>query len=634
MNYIPASGRFSDGKLVIDYLSEYFELPAAPAAFQPGINSSAAQSGLNFASSGAGVLDTSTPDKGFPLSMQLSRFSELGGLQAAEQQSDFPPLAIVSMGTNDYIAFLAKGIDMGRQMDPSELLRLAEILPQLQRLVTAVVRGITDAVRTLYASGFRHFLLFDTLPIGCTPLSLATIAEAQGQLLDEPAPSYCSPAHYHHFDSMSTALNLRLPRARVPSRALILLIAAVHFLAWECRAAARSPVDDAPWPAQHGLRGRGLAGASASAPGAAKRGERNCALARPGRKFGAIYTFGDSLADVGNNNYGGPLFYRANFPPYGMNFIPASGRFSDGKLIIDYLSEYFELPAAPAAFQPGINSSAAQSGLNFASSGAGVLDATNVGQVFPLSAQLARFSELGGLQAPAKPSRPALAIISVATDDYLVFLARGDSTQSQSLIAAVIAGIANTVQTLYAAGFRHFLLFDTLPIGCTPIAHATLAESLGQPSNVPAPSTCNPAVNQLTAGHSATLALALSGLRDELEGATVVYARTHALMQAIVETPRDYGLNVGTSACCGAPPPINGLVQCGTSIFISNGTQSSTPATLCADSQSRAFWDFVHPSEAANQVVARALVCALQAGVCDADLVTFANRDDCYRRKP
>ncbi|CAI5461132.1 unnamed protein product [Closterium sp. Yama58-4] len=199
MNYIPASGRFCDGKLVIDYLSEYFELPAAPAAFQPGINGSAAQSGLNFASSGAGVLDTSTPDKSpFPfLSHAVVPFTFWPiryPLCSFPAQSSSPPLAIVSMGTNDYIAFLEKGINLGRQIDPSQLLRLAEILPQSQSLVTDVVRGITDAVRTLYASGFRHFLLFDTLPIGCIPITLATIAEARGQLLDEPAPSFCSPA--------------------------------------------------------------------------------------------------------------------------------------------------------------------------------------------------------------------------------------------------------------------------------------------------------------------------------------------------------------------------------------------------------------------------------------------------------
>ncbi|GJP46619.1 hypothetical protein CLOM_g5887 [Closterium sp. NIES-68] len=462
---------------------------------------------------------------------------------------------------------------------------------------------------------------------------------------------------------------------RLPSRALVLLIAAVHLMPWECRAAIHfESASDSASLAPQGLRGRRLVGtesdAVAPASSAASSGARvalsadqargqasitgvtttnrvdvKCALARS--KFGAIYTFGDSLADVGNNNYGrGESFYRADFPPYGMNFIPASGRFSDGKLVIDYLSDHFQLPAAPAAFHPGINGSAAQAGLNFASSGAGVLDSTNAGKAFPLSSQLSRFSELGGLEAANQSPDPPLALVSIATNDYLVFLSKGINLgrwmdpreqirlaeilpQAQELIASVVGGISNAVRTLHASGFRHFLVFDTLPIGCTPLGLATVAESSGWHSNEPAPSQCDLAVNLLTADHGAALALALDALRDELADATVVYARMHSLIVAITERPGDYGLNVGTSACCGAPAPINGLVQCGTSIFISNGTQSSTPATLCDDSQSRAFWDFVHPGQAANQVVARTLFCALQAGVCDDDLLRFANRRDC-----
>ncbi|CAI6012069.1 unnamed protein product [Closterium sp. NIES-65] len=479
--------------------------------------------------------------------------------------------------------------------------------------------------------------------------------------------------------SAETCLQPPLPRASASSRAFLLLIAAIHLLPWDCRAAVHS--DSAlgsALPARHGFRGRGLADADSNRvpPSSADRaslaaiyGTRDalltdqlrrqasitglptnrvngkCALAR--LKFGAIFTFGDSLSDVGNNNYGRLVsFYRANFPPYGMNFIPASGRFSDGKLVIDYLSEYFELPAAPAAFQPGINSSAAQNGLNFASSGAGVLDTSTPDKGFPLSVQLSRFSELGGLQAADQSDSPPLAIVSMGTNDYIAFLEKGINMgrqldpselqrlaellpQSQSLITAVVRGITDAVRTLYASGFRHFLLFDTLPIGCTPIGLATIAEARGQLLNEPAPLYCTPAVNLITGEHSSVLALALDGLRDQLNDATVVYARMHGLMQAMTERPRDYGLNVGTSACCGAPRPINGLVQCGTSIFISNGTQSSTPATLCDDSQSRTFWDLVHPSQAANQVVARALVRALQAGICDVDMFRFASNDNC-----
>lgn len=50
----------------------------------------------------------------------------------------------------------------------------------------------------------------------------------------------------------------------------------------------------------------------------------------------AILTFGDSVVDVGNNNYL-PTIFRADYPPYGRDFAnhKATGRFCNGKLATD-----------------------------------------------------------------------------------------------------------------------------------------------------------------------------------------------------------------------------------------------------------------------------------------------------------
>lgn len=66
----------------------------------------------------------------------------------------------------------------------------------------------------------------------------------------------------------------------------------------------------------------------------------------------ALITFGDSALDVGNNNYL-PTSYKANYPPYGRDFINhrPTGRFSNGKLVTDitgYLSiTMFSPPPSP-----------------------------------------------------------------------------------------------------------------------------------------------------------------------------------------------------------------------------------------------------------------------------------------------
>lgn len=50
----------------------------------------------------------------------------------------------------------------------------------------------------------------------------------------------------------------------------------------------------------------------------------------------AIITFGDSVVDVGNNDYVHTIF-KANYPPYGRDFKnhEATGRFCNGKLATD-----------------------------------------------------------------------------------------------------------------------------------------------------------------------------------------------------------------------------------------------------------------------------------------------------------
>lgn len=54
----------------------------------------------------------------------------------------------------------------------------------------------------------------------------------------------------------------------------------------------------------------------------------------------AIFVFGDSTSDPGNNNYVKTIF-KGNFPPYGRDFVDQipTGRFTNGRLSSDYISK-------------------------------------------------------------------------------------------------------------------------------------------------------------------------------------------------------------------------------------------------------------------------------------------------------
>lgn len=58
-------------------------------------------------------------------------------------------------------------------------------------------------------------------------------------------------------------------------------------------------------------------------------------------QFSAMFAFGDSLIDPGNNNYLSSMA-KANFVPYGIDFYAGpSGRFCNGKTVIDHLGTCF-----------------------------------------------------------------------------------------------------------------------------------------------------------------------------------------------------------------------------------------------------------------------------------------------------
>jgi len=54
----------------------------------------------------------------------------------------------------------------------------------------------------------------------------------------------------------------------------------------------------------------------------------------------ANFVFGDSLVDVGNNNYI-PSLSKANFYPNGIDFGRPTGRYTNGRTIVDIIGKFY-----------------------------------------------------------------------------------------------------------------------------------------------------------------------------------------------------------------------------------------------------------------------------------------------------
>lgn len=103
-------------------------------------------------------------------------------------------------------------------------------------------------------------------------------------------------------------------------------------------------------------------------------------------KVPAIIVFGDSTVDSGNNNEISTVL-KSNFEPYGRDFIgkQPSGRFSNGRIPTDFISEAFKIkPTIPAYLDPTYNISEFATGVCFASAGTGYDNATSDVLVSPV----------------------------------------------------------------------------------------------------------------------------------------------------------------------------------------------------------------------------------------------------------
>ncbi|XWS12208.1 hypothetical protein CRYUN_Cryun37aG0070200 [Craigia yunnanensis] len=139
----------------------------------------------------------------------------------------------------------------------------------------------------------------------------------------------------------------------------------------------------------------------------------------------ALFIFGDSIFDSGNNNYINTTT-QANYQPYGRTYIKyPSGRFSDGLIIPEIIAEYVKSPYSLPYLQPGIHDFTY--GVNFASAGAGALFETHRELINPieLKTQLTFFEDvekqlrhrLGDAETKSLLSR-AVYLISIGRNDY------------------------------------------------------------------------------------------------------------------------------------------------------------------------------------------------------------------------
>ncbi|XP_054788571.1 esterase-like [Prosopis cineraria] len=321
-------------------------------------------------------------------------------------------------------------------------------------------------------------------------------------------------------------------------------------------------------------------------------------------KFPAIFAFGTSNADTGG--YAATEIFPQN-SPYGETYFgrPA-GRYSDGRIFLDFIAESFELPLVSGYFDSvGANYSR---GASFATLGGTITTPPSVGP-FSLVLQYLEFirfrsnakfyREQGGIWASMVPREEyydeALYVIDIGQNDIdgLLF-SNWTVEQTNATIPAKVNGLAQNITSIYELGARNIWIFNTGPLGCYPYLLFNFDYERDAAG-------CVKAFNELAQFFNARLKEAVAKLQRDLPLATIVHIDIYTPEYDLISNAAKYGFEKPLEACCGfGGPPYNYVsnpnLNCGGRDVI-NGTE--VEAVACEDPSVRVSWDGFHYTDAA-----------------------------------
>ncbi|MDJ0519789.1 MAG: SGNH/GDSL hydrolase family protein [Trichodesmium sp. MO_231.B1] len=302
--------------------------------------------------------------------------------------------------------------------------------------------------------------------------------------------------------------------------------------------------------------------------------------------FSQMFVFGDSLLDTENSF----SLTGGQFPDNSLSF---EGRFSNGPIWIESLGSSLDLD--PTAFF--INNSVSPDGANYAISGSrsgdqNFLDNLPVG----LEQQLQSFIA------------PLLATNQLANSDALYTLWTGANDYLHSTLSLVsefisppdappnpdttVNNITDSLEALYNVGARNFLIPNLPSLGITPLATFTGTSDT---------------LNQLTDEHNQKLELAIAELEQSLSGATITLLDVNSILDEIIDNPSQFGFSNVTDSWSNTV-----LAFCQTAFLGTDGSVKSCDVDV-PDPDEYLFWDILHPTEAAHQLIANEALYSLQS---------------------
>ncbi|KAK3140027.1 hypothetical protein QOZ80_5AG0394380 [Eleusine coracana subsp. coracana] len=307
----------------------------------------------------------------------------------------------------------------------------------------------------------------------------------------------------------------------------------------------------------------------------------------------AMYVFGDSLVDAGNNDFLPPPAPHA-VTPNGVDLprwvLHRTGRFTNGYNLADIIAQHVGFKMSPPAYLSltplsNLDLLRGRVGANYASGGSGILDTTWNGTISlreqvelfrKTKARITRAGLVGRKRLDGLLAR-SLFVISTGGNDFRAFT-NGDVpiSDAPAFIAGMVADYIKYINELYKLGARKLALLDILPVGCLPSQRGITANG-----------ECDADGNTLSQMFNALLRTEMAKAAPaSMPGLRYSIASLYNVFSDMIANPKLAGLREVEVACCGGGK-FNGEVEC------------TVGASLCGNRDDHLFWDFVHGTQAA-----------------------------------
>ncbi|XP_043690624.1 GDSL esterase/lipase At5g55050 [Telopea speciosissima] len=309
----------------------------------------------------------------------------------------------------------------------------------------------------------------------------------------------------------------------------------------------------------------------------------------------AMFVFGDSLVDVGNNNHIKLSLSKANYPHNGIDFAgqKATGRFTNGKNAADFLAEKLGIPTSPpylSLVSASNKSNAFLGGVSFASGGAGIMNDTNkLFKSLSINEQIDYYStvygdlvqQLGTVGTQKLLSKSIFGVV-IGSNDMLGYF-RPKSTlrlkmTPQQLVNLMISTLQGQLKRIYNLGGRKFAMIGVGAIGCCPSQR-----------NQNKSEECNEEANYWTHTYNEGIKTLLKGMKSDYNDINYSFFDTYAMLLNFIRDPATYGFTEVKAACCGLGN-LHANVPC------------LPIAEYCSNRGNHIFWDLYHPTEAAYRI--------------------------------